>query len=108
MDGRTDGQTLFHGTLPAKARGPITQKTAANSCILNTKVVASLKYLGNFWRYLDLPLINWEIELDLSWSKDCVISEILNNAAVPANPVANPPVQVLPEGSTIGATFQIK
>ena len=29
----------------------------------------SLNYLCNFWRYLDSPLINCEIELDLSWSK---------------------------------------
>ena len=28
--------------------------------------VVPLKYLGNFWRFLDLPLISCEVELDLS------------------------------------------
>ena len=32
-----------------------------------------LKYLGNFWRRLDIPLINCEIALILSWYKECVL-----------------------------------
>ena len=32
-----------------------------------------LKYLGNFWRGLDIPLINCEITLILSWYKECVL-----------------------------------
>ena len=32
-----------------------------------------LKYLGNFWRGLDVPLINCEITLILSWYKECVL-----------------------------------
>ena len=38
-----------------------------------------LKYLSNVWRSLDLPLINCEIELDLSWTKDSVLIEQNNN-----------------------------
>ena len=34
--------------------------------IIDTEVVLPLKYLSNFWRSLDLALINCEIELDLS------------------------------------------
>ena len=34
------------------------------------EITIPLKYLSNFWRSLDLPLINCEIELDLSWTKD--------------------------------------
>ena len=37
-----------------------------------------LKYLSNFWRTLDMLLINCEINLDLNWSKRCVI--VANNA----------------------------
>ena len=33
---------------------------------LNVEVTIPLKCLSNFWRFLDLPLINCEIELDLS------------------------------------------
>ena len=43
--------------------------TPDNASRLNGEVVVPLKYLSNFWRSLDLPLINCEIELNLSWSK---------------------------------------
>ena len=33
----------------------------------------SLKYLSNFWRTLEMPLINCEVELILIWSANCVI-----------------------------------
>ena len=36
------------------------------------EVTIPLKYLSNFWRSLDLPLINCEVEHDLSWIKDIV------------------------------------
>ena len=32
---------------------------------LNVEVTIPLKYLSNFWRFLDLPLTNCEIEPDL-------------------------------------------
>ena len=32
-----------------------------------------LKYLSNFWRTLEMPLINREVELILTWSENCVI-----------------------------------
>ena len=35
---------------------------------LNVEVTIPLKYLSNFWRFLDFPLINCETVLDLSWS----------------------------------------
>ena len=37
-------------------------------------IAISLKYLGNFWRSLDIPLINCEITLILSWYKECVLA----------------------------------
>ena len=50
--------------------------TPADNDILEAKVVLPLKYLRIFWRFLDFPLINYKIELDLSWSKECMILEI--------------------------------
>ena len=32
-----------------------------------------LKYLSNFWRTLEMSLINSEVELILTWSENCVI-----------------------------------
>ena len=41
---------------------------------LNVKVVVPLKYLSNFFRSLQMPLINCKIKLNLTWKKDCVLS----------------------------------
>ena len=46
---------------------------------LNVEVALPLKYLSNFWRLPDLPVINCEIELDLSGTKNCVLREHHNN-----------------------------
>ena len=54
-----------------------------------------------------LPPINCEVELDLSWAKDCTISEILNVTDVPASPAADLPIEHVAEGSASWATFQI-
>ena len=32
----------------------------------NVKIIVPLKYLSNFWRTLGMPLINFEINLDLN------------------------------------------
>ena len=54
-----------------------------------------------------MPLINDETELDLSWSKECIISEISVRPVISANPDANPLVQEKVAIHTTGATFQI-
>ena len=41
---------------------------------LNVKVVVPLKYLSNFFRSLEMPLINCKIKLNLPWKKECVLS----------------------------------
>ena len=33
-----------------------------------------LEYLSNFWRLLEMPLINCKVELKLTWTKYCVLS----------------------------------
>ena len=42
-----------------------------------------LKYLNNFWRTLEMPLINFEINLILTWSANCVV---FSNAVVNQGP----------------------
>ena len=44
----------------------------------------SLKYLSNFWRTLDIPLINCEINLILTYSENCVLTSKATRDAVPA------------------------
>ena len=67
-----------------KYKTKIIGSTANDNNTLDTEVVVPLKYLSNFWRSLDLPLINCEIELDLKCTKHSVISEIYKHPEVPA------------------------
>ena len=41
--------------------------------IINFEIMVPLKYLSNFWRILEMPLINCEVKLILTWSASCVI-----------------------------------
>ena len=38
--------------------------------IENAEIMVPLKYLRNFWRTLEMPLINCEVELILTWSSN--------------------------------------
>ena len=68
------------------------------------EVVVPLKYLGNFWKTLDIPLINREVSLVLTWSADCVITN-LEKKLVTAAQRDNQEVR---DDSPTGATFKIK
>ena len=35
-----------------------------------------LKYLGNFWRALNVPLVRCEVSLELKWDKNCIITSL--------------------------------
>ena len=39
----------------------------------NVEIMVPLKYMSNFWRTLEMPLINCRINLVLTWSENCVI-----------------------------------
>ena len=45
----------------------------------NVKLVVPVKYISNFFRSLEMPLVNCKVDLELTWTKDCVISSV--NAA---------------------------
>ena len=47
---------------------------AANGILKNATIALPLKYLSNFWRSLEMPLINYKVELKLGWTKHCVLS----------------------------------
>ena len=40
------------------------------------KIAIPLKYLGNFWRALNIPLISCEVSLELKWDKNCVTTSL--------------------------------
>ena len=39
----------------------------------NVEIMVPIKYLSNFWRTSETPLINCEVNLTLTWSENCVI-----------------------------------
>ena len=45
-----------------------------NNNVNNVKLVVPLKYVSNFFRSLEMPLVNCKIDLELTWHKDCMIS----------------------------------
>ena len=51
----------------------ITGQTDNNGRIDNVEIMVPLKYLSNFWRTLEMPLISCEVELILTWSANWVI-----------------------------------
>ena len=59
-----------------------------------------LKYLGNFWRALNIPLFSCEVSLELKWEKNCVITS-LEQRQVDAGP------PVVRDNAPTGATLAI-
>ena len=47
----------------------------------DVKVLVPLKHWSNFWKSLNIPLINWEVELILTWFKNCVLIHKLTREA---------------------------
>ena len=65
--------------------GGVTQNNLTKN---DVKTVAPLKYLSNFWRSLNISLINCKIELILTWFKNCVlISKASREVNYGADPV---------------------
>ena len=59
-----------------------------------------LKYLGNFWRALNMPLSSCEVSVELKWNKKCVITS-LKQRAIDENDLPNR------DGAPTGATLDI-
>ena len=68
-----------------------------NDSLTNAEVVIPLKHLSNFWKNLNILLINCEVELILTWSKNCVLADM--TVDVDASPAF-----VAPSGATFKIT----
>ena len=64
------------------------------------EIAIPLKYLGNFWRALNIPLISCEVSLELKWSKNYVITSLTERQVD-----AGPPV--VRDGAPTGASLDI-
>ena len=58
---------------------------------IETELVIPLKNLSNIWGSLNIPLIDCEVELILTWSKNCALADMTRRNAEGNNPVIVPP-----------------
>ena len=57
-----------------KSKVKITGKTPDDGNTKDVEIIVPLKYLSNYWRTPEIPPINCRVNLILTWSKDCVIT----------------------------------
>ena len=57
----------------------LTDQTENNDTKI-VEIMLLLKYLNNFWRTLEMPLINWEITLDLNWHENIAANNVAAQA----------------------------
>ena len=55
----------------------------------NVEIMVPLKYLSNFWRTLEMILINCEVNLILTWSSTCVIATVVDANQAPTFEITN-------------------
>ena len=63
-----DGNTTDSFNFKVKITGP-----TGNDGTRYVEIMVPLKYLSNFWRTLEMPLINCEVNLILTWSSTCAL-----------------------------------
>ena len=62
---------IYKAALLAKTANAVNN---ANSSVKYAEIVVPLKSLSNFWRSLEMPLINCTVYLELNWIEHCVLS----------------------------------
>ena len=79
-----------------------------NSSVKKTKIVFLLKYLNNFWRSLEMPLINCKVFFELNWIEDCILSSAGNSAkfAITDAKIHVPIVTLSTKGYKFGKTIK--
>ena len=58
--------------LSFKYKTSIIGNTEKNGRKTGVKIAVPLKYLSNFWRSLEMPLIICKVELSLNWTESCI------------------------------------
>ena len=57
-----------------KYKANLIGNTETNGTKKGVKMAVPLKYLSNFWRSLEMPLINCKVELSLKWYERCLLT----------------------------------
>ena len=67
-----DGNLIDSESFKSKLK--ITGNTRADVNTKDVEIIVTVKYLTNFWRTLEIPLIICKINLILTWSSTCVVT----------------------------------
>ena len=66
-----DNSTSFK--YKASLLGKATDADGNDRSLKDAKIIVSLKYVSNFFRSLEISLINCKIHLELNWNNNCVL-----------------------------------
>ena len=83
----------------------ITGKLEDNNTEQEVEIVVPLKHFSNFWRTLDMSLINCEINFTLAWFENCVITNSMQRKMFGTGTDQNPQFPEI--DNPAGATFKI-
>ena len=61
-------------TLSVKYKANLIGNTETDGTKKGVKIAVPLKYLSNFWRSIEMPLINCKVELSWGWIENCVLT----------------------------------
>ena len=70
VDLTVDGNNISNNSSSFKHKSSF---ITSRNCV---KIAVPLKYLSNFWRLLEMPLINCKVELSLSWNPNCILNTL--------------------------------
>ena len=70
--------TNDNNALSFKCKASIIGNTENSGAKNGVKIAVPLKYLSNFWRSLQMALINCKVELSLKWIENCVLTAAIN------------------------------
>ena len=71
---KDDSDNNLQNSESFKFKVKITGNTPNDGNTEDVGIMVPLKYLSNFWRTLEMPIINCQVEPILTWSKNCVIT----------------------------------
>ena len=80
VDLTVDDNHIPNNSSSFKYKSNLIGNTENNGIKNGVKIVVSLKYLSNFWRSLEMPLINCKIELSLTWNPNCILPNLVENS----------------------------
>ena len=79
-----------------------------NSSVKDAKIVVSLKYLSQFWRSLEMSLINCKVYLELNWIENCILSSSRDSAKFSiTDPKLHVPIVTLSTKDSANLTKQL-